>query len=1129
MATLQNFDIINSIISKQNIYKNFRDRLEKTFNTYKDSVDVSKFTSSSNQNNQKYKVMYDYLFPLCYLIYGYIYQEYNKKQVERHLFMKNEKTYDMYLYFFDKYNPIIKKVNLYYYNRFLKDKERINKGEETGIFLQNDIIEEKKKVNDFFNNFLKNFIKSDDNINTQYNLSQALQNEYNDLLYKNFDSCLAQILLINKKLENIMGKYKSSSTPINFIKLSKNLRNSGNIDKGTPDLTQSDIDLINNIKNKLDGILVIDSSTSYNGTKNLKDLLSTSPITPNSENIIDLLDYLAKQDYKIFKIYEKEYNILFNLINTSMLTNIKNINNFIILLSNVQINTTFLNPNNINLDNIYKNYNEIKTFSDKINDNKNRQNEIINKINQLSKNINLEIDLYNDFFKTYYDSSLNKKLKNNQMNKFIVEINKQYSDNLNNIYDLLNLLSGSTTKTQPSFYTTKSSNTTYNSGKNNKTIQFKQNIKNLEDIDDINNSYYLIQLLLIAYSIYERFEDSYFVNLANVKGITELNSSKDIDYKTINNLLNTFTMRFRDYIKQKSSINDKKVDGLNEIDENLSKYLSDIKNELTIIKTNNSNVKAKKNEDDLNKKKKELQDKLNILVSNSSSSPIPDNILNSSKLFSIKKFDNKFYEPYNTFYNNFTNDIKLNLNNIITKLSSSSSLSSLSSLSSSITPLDDLKREYSTIISGGNSTKINSFNNIILDTINFNLKKQYNDYKKIFSNTNNIFENIEIIKNKLDDIKSRLENQKTDLENEIAKIQYSLDKITKIVSYKDSKNKMYEKMNNGLTSNLNILNGRKSEIKNGLELLITPQNIISIKESNTFSLNSLKKISPGETINLLTPIINNKKNSSGKPVNSKNSNIKNSNNKKEKYTYYTSNEIKDNFIGLFQVLSNTSKLLYDGTNKIKEGNSSNKLSFLYSLKNKKLNDILKQINELTNNILTSTSKPITVDDLKKNMNDIIKNMNDNFKTNSNDFIKILNTLPTNKNSSINKNVSNEVQPFFKIYNNYNNKLIKQIKVLLNKINNGDYELRDNIIPGTPGTSSTLSPEAQNIFTIFQKNIIGKKYNKYNEIEKNSENKNLKNEKKGNITYILAYTDILLQYFIELLIFIDYLSYFYKAI
>ena len=107
----------------------------------------------------------------------------------------------------------------------------------------------------------------------------------------------------------------------------------------------------------------------------------------------------------------------------------------------------------------------------------------------------------------------------------------------------------------------------------------------------------------------------------------------------------------------------------------------------------------------------------------------------------------------------------------------------------------------------------------------------------------------------------------------------------------------------------------------------------------------------------------------------------------------------------------------------------------------------------------------------------------------------------------------KLKELFNSYKKYYNDLITSINLLLNKINNGDLVLRNDIYGN------------KDLILLGYKNIINKKQNKIKFITE--QYKNNKNSKKGKTTLVLPYTDTLYVSIIYLLVIIDFLSYFYK--
>ena len=158
---------------------------------------------------------------------------------------------------------------------------------------------------------------------------------------------------------------------------------------------------------------------------------------------------------------------------------------------------------------------------------------------------------------------------------------------------------------------------------------------------------------------------------------------------------------------------------------------------------------------------------------------------------------------------------------------------------------------------------------------------------------------------------------------------------------------------------------------------------------------------------------------------------------------------------------------------------------------------LKIINEIKNN------KRINEIKNNKRINEKITNELSNYFYNNDIFIDKLN--PIFSKDFKDENVSSFFEEYQEFYNILKN---KKIKLLLNKINNRIIKYKD-------------SP---NDF----RNGIKTKIDYYENIKKFAEpSKNEFKDKKGKYTQVLPYTDIMFLYFIDLLIIIDYLTFYYE--
>ena len=144
-------------------------------NTFFDSIFLKKIQNVINnaeskyvQNNniidngkgiQKKRIVNDYIVPLSYLIYSFIYTKYYNYQVKTQMIVENKLYYSMFGYVFKHSNPVIKKVNVNLYNYFknevLSDTSElsfdiiIKQKEDIATFLDNIIIPKMKEENNY--------------------------------------------------------------------------------------------------------------------------------------------------------------------------------------------------------------------------------------------------------------------------------------------------------------------------------------------------------------------------------------------------------------------------------------------------------------------------------------------------------------------------------------------------------------------------------------------------------------------------------------------------------------------------------------------------------------------------------------------------------------------------------------------------------------------------------------------------------------------------------------------------------------------------------------------------------------------------------------------------------------------
>jgi len=143
-----NYRLLNFIAYKNNsigINDHKKDYFDKEFinrinifkNTFKEYIQTATL-KGPNIDKQKNRIIDNYIIPLSYLIYGYIYTKYNDKQKEKRNFINNNLAFNMFDYFFNHHNPVVLKANAYYYLRFKTEKEQLEKNNSNNLYLFNN-------------------------------------------------------------------------------------------------------------------------------------------------------------------------------------------------------------------------------------------------------------------------------------------------------------------------------------------------------------------------------------------------------------------------------------------------------------------------------------------------------------------------------------------------------------------------------------------------------------------------------------------------------------------------------------------------------------------------------------------------------------------------------------------------------------------------------------------------------------------------------------------------------------------------------------------------------------------------------------------------------------------------------
>jgi len=384
-----NFPIFNTTDYYNEIFKYLLDELQ-----FKSEILVKNDDIVNNEKKylHNYRIIRNYIIPLSYIIYSFIYIKYQKKQINIQLRLENDLTYDMLSkYFFNHKNPIIKKVNVFFYLNLEGEKKIKNNNKN-------------KKDEDEIISVLK--IDDENNVNRKIIKFLGVINDtlpINDL-DKKCEDIIKGLTKLLPKLEKLVNDLITIKTKVT------NTNSNSSINKKLFNRYFTN----NNIKN--------------NNIKNIK--------------VDELLDNISfekiDKNTKLFEIYRIEYN--------SCVTQYQNI---LKDLKNINLNILYINSENYGIieDNIsiskikeyidiYKKHTELEKYSNETFKNlKNHNNTIINHLNDKIDLINilLNFELKNNTikerFKKYFNEIEESKKKIIDETKKVLSIN---NDKINN-------------------------------------------------------------------------------------------------------------------------------------------------------------------------------------------------------------------------------------------------------------------------------------------------------------------------------------------------------------------------------------------------------------------------------------------------------------------------------------------------------------------------------------------------------------------------------------------------------------------------------------------------------------------------------------------------------------------------
>lgn len=558
-------------------FQTYIEKIEATKDSLKDRVDTS-FISDPNKENkllkltrkelhQKNMIIY-YIIPLVYLVYSYVYIQFNKQQKLRIMYRETKIKYEMYAFLFDRRNPVIKKVNVYFHETFKKE-DKIQSDDDKKLL--GPIIDNKKQIIDFLK-FVEQQI--------------IAENDYTAEL-KRVDDIIDHLKVIEKYFEDAKTTENEANRKKNTIR---------KLEISIPaKIIEYQRQSNQHKKNKLNLELKKIQRTLFNLKK---DILSGGSLKIHKGGKIKTIENLIsdKRNSKLQKKYRKTYD---NILNEMQQANL-----LIIELDDLEsINTLdyILLKNNLNNEEITKlknSYNTIKTNLENKNKSQIQTKEQIKKTIEL---LNSDTELYNDLYKELFSKNSKmtgtirgkyKKLVIDQFKKYLIIIKELFNTDILDILDIFK---------NKQFYDNsfKEENIYQNSTIIQKLNQFKYNI----DKKDLNIQI-LLQIFLNVIIVYKLVETIYLVHIIDDKPYDKYLILDDY-IKLIKNIQDLFNDKFRDY-KTKTVDHSSKINVLEKMRKEVTSLLNENQRELKSIESNiteySANNQSKINGKDSNKK-----------------------------------------------------------------------------------------------------------------------------------------------------------------------------------------------------------------------------------------------------------------------------------------------------------------------------------------------------------------------------------------------------------------------------------------------------------------------------------------------------------------------------------------------
>ena len=125
---LKQKDLFNDVFLQQinNIIKLYTSNSITNISNSKTNI-ITNNIKKNDQKRQKEVMIRNNIIPLSYLLYGYIYNVFYTNQLRKEKSIMNNLEVEMYKFVFSVENPIIKKINVFFYNIFDEEKKKDSK------------------------------------------------------------------------------------------------------------------------------------------------------------------------------------------------------------------------------------------------------------------------------------------------------------------------------------------------------------------------------------------------------------------------------------------------------------------------------------------------------------------------------------------------------------------------------------------------------------------------------------------------------------------------------------------------------------------------------------------------------------------------------------------------------------------------------------------------------------------------------------------------------------------------------------------------------------------------------------------------------------------------------------------